>query len=181
MKASGLPPVVDAGIDTLVLGSFPSAASLAHAQYYAHPRNHFWPLLGAILGEPLPQMPYAERLSCLLAHRIGVWDVIGRCMREGSLDSAIRDATTNAFAPLLAASPRLVRVCFNGATAARSAAWFEQRGYVAHRRPSSSPAYTIGFDAKLALWRTALGRPAPRRGAPARDAARARAAAVQPC
>jgi double-stranded uracil-DNA glycosylase len=165
MKARGLPPVIDAGIETLILGSFPSTASLARGQYYGHPRNHFWPLLAAILDEPLPQMAYPDRLVCLLAHRIGVWDVIGECARAGSLDSAIRDATGNAFAPLLAGTPRLRRVCFNGATAARQAGWFEARGYPVHRLPSSSPAYTIGFDAKLARWREALT--SPRGAAPA--------------
>ena len=54
-----------------MLGSFPSAASLAAGQYYAHPRNQFWPILGRLIGEPLTELPYAERARCLLAQRVG--------------------------------------------------------------------------------------------------------------
>ena len=68
----GFPPVVDAGIETLILGSFPSVASLGKAQYYGHPQNHFWRLVGAVIGEPLPEMEYERRLRTLLAHRIGL-------------------------------------------------------------------------------------------------------------
>ncbi|MCK2125050.1 DNA-deoxyinosine glycosylase, partial [Pseudomonas sp. PNPG3] len=74
----------------LVLGSFPGAASLAAGQYYAHPRNQFWRLISAVVGEDLATLPYAERLPRLLAHGVGLWDVLGECEREGSLDSNIR-------------------------------------------------------------------------------------------
>src|SRR5882672_1310657 len=69
----GFAPVIDGQVETLILGSFPSAASLAHGQYYAHPRNQFWPILGAVLEEPLLQLPYDERLRRVLARRIGIW------------------------------------------------------------------------------------------------------------
>src|SRR5258706_11127229 len=93
----GFPPVVDAGIETLILGSFPSVASLGKAQYYGHPQNHFWRLIGAVIAEPLPGMDYDRRLKTLLRHRIGLWDIIGTCDREGSLDSAIRTPRHNDF------------------------------------------------------------------------------------
>lgn len=154
----GLAPVVDAGVHTLVLGSFPSRASLARGQYYAHPRNHFWPLMERVLGEPLVALPYERRLDRLLAHGIGLWDVIGRCDRPGSLDGDIRRAQRNAFETVLAAMPGLERVFFNGATAWRAAPDFAARGLAVGVLPSSSPALTIGLPAKQAAW-AAIARP----------------------
>jgi hypoxanthine-DNA glycosylase len=148
----GLPPVWDARIETLILGSFPGVASLARGQYYAHPRNQFWRLVGAALGVPLPEQDYPQRLRTLLAHRIGLWDVVGRCTRSGSLDSSIRDARGNSFEPIFAGAPRLARVYFNGRTAARAQPLFEARGYRSVLLPSSSPAYTLTFEAKRRAW-----------------------------
>ena len=85
--AKGFPPVIDAKIETLILGSFPGVASLVKAQYYGHPQNHFWRLVGAVIEEPLAQMDYEARKRTLLKHHIGLWDVIDACRREGSLDS----------------------------------------------------------------------------------------------
>jgi len=90
--AKGFPPVIDAKIETLILGSFPGVASLVKAQYYGHPQNHFWRLVGAVIEEPLAEMDYEARKRTLLKHRIGLWDIIDTCAREGSLDSNIRDA-----------------------------------------------------------------------------------------
>ncbi|MDB5909538.1 MAG: hypothetical protein JWP34_3652, partial [Massilia sp.] len=76
---TGLAPVIAANTRILILGSFPGAASLSAQQYYAHPRNQLWPILSALAGEDLVGQPYDERLSRLLAHRIGLWDVLGAC------------------------------------------------------------------------------------------------------
>jgi hypoxanthine-DNA glycosylase len=150
----GLPPVSGPGARLLVLGSFPGGMSLAHARYYAHPRNQFWPILGALLGEPLPEMAYESRLGRLVARRIALWDTLGACRRRGSLDAAIRDPRGNAFDALLSALPSLGAVAFNGATAARSQPLFEARGLATYRMPSTSPAHAgLGFEAKLARWR----------------------------
>ena len=112
----------------LILGSFPGEASLAARQYYAHPRNHFWPVLALIVGEPLAGMPYAMRLARLRAHRIGVWDTIVACERAGSLDTAIRTATRAETERVRRAAPAVALVCFNGKTAARAApAWRDRR------------------------------------------------------
>ena len=66
--------MIDADVETLILGSFPSVASLGKAQYYGHAQNHFWRLVGAVIAEPLYEMEYAQRLKMLLQHRIGLWD-----------------------------------------------------------------------------------------------------------
>jgi hypoxanthine-DNA glycosylase len=153
----GFPPVVGDDTHTLILGSFPGEASLAVTQYYAHPRNQFWRLLGALLDEPLAELPYEERLLRVLTHGIGVWDVLAACEREGSLDAAIRNATPNDFAALRAHAPQLVKVCFNGKTAGRFAPVIAAAGYTTLVLPSSSPANAmLSFDQKLRLWRDIL-------------------------
>ncbi|MDS4013018.1 MAG: DNA-deoxyinosine glycosylase [Candidatus Accumulibacter sp.] len=151
----GLPPIVDAGIRTLILGSFPSPASLAAQQYYAHRRNQFWQLLAALLGETLVELDYRKRSSCLLAHGIGVWDVYASCYRTGALDSAIEAGEPNDFSRLDELAPQLERIGFNGQTAGRFAPWFAARGFTTTVLPSSSPAYTLAFDEKLARWAAA--------------------------
>lgn len=99
-RLSGLPPVIDRRARVLILGSFPSAASLAAQQYYAHPRNQFWRMLGAVIGQPLKDMPYAARLAAAQAAGIAIWDIYASCERAGSLDSAIRNSVANDFAAL---------------------------------------------------------------------------------
>ncbi len=137
----------------LILGSFPGEASLAAAEYYAHPRNHFWPLVGAVIGEPLPALPYRQRLAVLRRHGIGLWDVIVACERRGSLDGAIRNAEHGEIARVRRAAPRLRLVCFNGKTAARREPAWREAGYATRILPSSSPAYTRPFAEKLAQWK----------------------------
>ncbi len=156
-RLKGFPPVLDARVRCLILGSFPSAASLAAGQYYAHPRNQFWRLLGSLLGEPLAELPYEPRLKRVLAHRVGIWDVIDACEREGSLDSRIRRHRVNDFARLRHLAPRLRRVVFNGGTAGRFAPEFAAAGFETCIAPSTSPAHAArSFEQKLALWRAAL-------------------------
>ncbi|OAJ51306.1 DNA-deoxyinosine glycosylase [Paraburkholderia ginsengiterrae] len=154
----GFPPVTAAHTHTLILGSFPGEASLAATQYYAHPRNQFWKLLGTVLDEPqLHELAYELRLERVLTHGIGVWDVLAACHREGSLDSAIRNATPNDFASLREHAPLLKKVCFNGKTAGRFAEVIGAAGYATLVLPSSSPANAmLSFDQKLRLWRDIL-------------------------
>ncbi|HWT71781.1 MAG TPA: DNA-deoxyinosine glycosylase [Oxalicibacterium sp.] len=148
------PPVIDDRTKILILGSFPGEASLQTQQYYAHPRNQFWRLLSALLHEDLVALPYAERLARLRANRVGLWDVIAACAREGSLDSAIRDARPNDFQSLKARCPQLRLVAFNGKTSGRHAAAFAEAGFRTVLLSSSSPAHAaMNFEQKLALWR----------------------------
>jgi hypoxanthine-DNA glycosylase len=148
--------VFDTGIRSLILGSFPSPTSLAAQQYYGHKQNHFWKLLGAILAEPLYDLPYPERLRRVLAHRVGIWDVYRACVRPGALDADIRAGEANDFAALLAQTPTLARVCFNGAAAAKFAPRLARFGLEIHVLSSSSSAYTLPFVDKLECWRAAL-------------------------
>jgi len=157
-----LAPIGDRHARTLILGSFPSEASLAAQRYYDHPRNQFWRLLGGVVGEPLASMSYAERLERLAAHGIAVWDVIACCEREGSLDSAIRAEVANDLGGLLTRWPDVRLIAFNGGKAAsyrrRVMALPEAARCQAVVLPSSSPANaTHSFAVKQAAWIAALG------------------------
>jgi hypoxanthine-DNA glycosylase len=154
---AGLAPVLDQSTRILILGSFPGAASLAAGQYYAHPRNLLWPILAALTGEDLAALPYAQRLPRLLAHGFGLWDVLGACEREGSLDSAIRKPAANDFARLRALCPLLETVGFNGQTSGKFAPQFAAEGYRTLVLPSTSPAYaSLTFAQKLEHWNMLL-------------------------
>ena len=149
----GFPPVINDKVERLILGSFPSEASLAVGQYYAHPRNQFWRLLAELLGEPLAEIPYRQRLQRVLAHRLGIWDVLDACDRQGSGDASIRNQKANQFARLHRLAPRLTAVAFNGQAAGQFAAEFAAAGFRTTVLPSSSPAHAgRSFDQKLAVW-----------------------------
>ena len=152
-RKRGLPPVLARDTRVLILGSFPGEASLAAGQYYAHPRNHFWPLIAALIDAQLATLPYRERLRALRAHRIGLWDVFVACARRGSLDGAIRMAERGEIARVRRAAPAVALVCFNGQTASRALPAWRDAGYATLSLPSTSPAYTRPFAEKLAQWR----------------------------
>ena len=158
-RHASFPPVVDRRTEILILGSLPGAASLAAGRYYAHPRNQFWRLTGAVIGADLQSLDYGRRLPLLRAHRIGLWDVIADAERTGSLDAAIRNPAANDLRSLVASLPDLRIIAFNGGTAARIGT--AQLGDLAERYrlaplPSSSPAHAVPFETKLAQWRALL-------------------------
>jgi len=152
---SGFPPVLPRHASILILGSFPGVASLAQGQYYAHPRNQFWRLVGACLGIDLATLPYAERLGSVMDHGVGIWDVVASCRREGSLDARVTDARVHPLAAYLREhAPGLSRIGFNGGLAWKLGCHLADYGYRVHRLPSSSPAAAMySFEQKLALWR----------------------------
>jgi hypoxanthine-DNA glycosylase len=169
------PPVADAGATRLILGSMPGVASLRAGEYYAHPRNQFWRILGELLGVD-PAAPYADRVAALTAAGIALWDVLQSCSRAGSLDAAIERGSIvpNDFAAFFAGHPRVRHVYFNGSTAEQ---YFSRRVLplvpsreCAYRRlPSTSPAHAaLSYADKLAAWRVVTdgaataGRPASR-------------------
>jgi len=138
----------------LVLGTLPGEESLRRGEYYAHPRNLFWPVIFALFGEP-PALNYAQRLAFLTAHRIAVWDVCEMGEREASADSTIRMERPNAIGRLLDQHPQIRAVAFNGIGARRlHDRHFQRRAELTYLAlPSTSPAHaTIDFSAKLARW-----------------------------
>jgi TDG/mug DNA glycosylase family protein len=148
-----LPPVVNAGVRLLVLGSLPGVQSLASAQYYAHPRNGFWPLMQGVIGARLVDVPYAERLDVLLAHGVGLWDVVAEARRSGSLDAAMRDVAANPLSELVAGLPQLQAIGFNGATAAKiGRLTLGPTSLTLIDLPSSSPAFTLPLAQKAERW-----------------------------
>ena len=155
----GLAPVFDERARLLVLGSFPGAASLQAAQYYAHPRNAFWPVMGALLGDAgLATQPYAERLQALREHRVALWDAVATCRREGSLDTAIEAVEPSDLRELVARLPDLRAIACNGALAHRQTLLaLEPAGLPVLKLPSTSPAHAgRSLADKIAAWRAEL-------------------------
>jgi hypoxanthine-DNA glycosylase len=150
----GLAPQAGPATRLLLLGSFPGQASLAAQQYYAHPRNQFWTLLSALWGEDLGALSYARRIARMKAHGLGLWDVHASCRRQGSLDSAIRDAEANDLAALVARLGQLRAIAHHGGESARAMRVTAALGLPVYRLPSSSPANASwSFERKLAAWR----------------------------
>jgi hypoxanthine-DNA glycosylase len=155
----GLTPVIARHTRLVVLGSFPSEASLAAQQYYAHPRNHFWPILSALWGVDLVALPYARRLAAVRERGLGIWDVYASCRREGSLDSAIEDATLNDLDSLQRRARSLQAVAHNGGESARAMRITAALGLPVYRLPSTSPANASwSVPRKLAAWREVFAR-----------------------
>ena len=157
VRLQGLPPVIARHCRLIILGSFPGLASLQAQQYYGHPRNQFWPLLGAIWRLDLVALPYPDRLAQLRCRGLGLWDVYASCRRQGSLDSAIEDAEFNDLTTLKRRAPRLQLVAHNGGESARAMKQMRALGLPVQRLPSSSPANASqSFERKLAVWRGAF-------------------------
>ena len=150
-------PIVDARARVLVLGTLPGEESLRRHEYYAHPRNLFWPIVFALF-DTTPVTNYQERLGFVAAQRIALWDVCELGERDASADSSIRRERPNAIDRLLDTHPLIRAVGFNGTTARRLYdRHFARRPDLAYLAlPSTSPAHArLDFAAKLAQW-TAL-------------------------
>jgi TDG/mug DNA glycosylase family protein len=160
MRVWSFPPIAAPDAQILILGSMPGAASLAAGQYYAHPRNAFWPVMGALFGAG-PQLAYPARVAALVAAWVVVWDVFSACVRPGSLDADITEEVPNDFAAFFAAHPRIRRIGLNGAKAAavlrRYGAACMPSAAKAVVLPSTSPAHAaLCLQAKQDAWRAGL-------------------------
>jgi TDG/mug DNA glycosylase family protein len=162
MHVQSFAPVVGSEPKVLVLGSMPGRRSLEMQQYYAHPRNLFWQIMGTICNVG-PELPYLSRLATLQKSGIALWDVLQDCERTGSLDGNIRKESevANDLPGLLADLPSIQAIGFNGGKA-----WLEFRRLVLpvlnptiRERlnfiplPSTSPANAgISLEEKLKKW-----------------------------
>ena len=149
-------PVFAPEARALIVGSMPGVRSLEEQQYYAHPRNAFWPILFEVFSKPLTQ-DYEKRKTLICDHGLALWDAAAFCEREGSLDSNMRDVVYSDFASLYRQCPGIHTVLCNGGTAHTL---FVKSGAAGDRRvlrmPSTSPAYTMAYAKKLEAWKTAI-------------------------
>jgi len=133
----------------------PGVESLRLQQYYANPRNQFWKILYELF-ETQASQNYDEKVSFIKSKRIAVWDVIGNCYREGSLDSNIREEKVNDFNALFEAYPNIKTVMFNGGKAYETYKKWIGFGAIPsitfQRLTSSSPANTKRYEEKLREW-----------------------------
>lgn len=158
----GFAPVAQPDARLLILGSMPGAASLSAGEYYAHPRNAFWPVLEGVWGIPR-SLGYEERLDAVHSAGIAIWDVLSHCRRRTSLDADIEAGSimVNNFADFLSRQPRITCVAFNGGAAE---ACYRRRVFPglsasqqelpALRMPSTSPAHAaLSVSSKVQAWR----------------------------
>ncbi|MBO4618503.1 MAG: DNA-deoxyinosine glycosylase [Victivallales bacterium] len=150
-------PVWQKDAKILILGSMPGVESLRQQQYYAFRHNVFWRIMGELFHFDA-NLPYPERLECLMQNHLALWDVLGQCERQGSLDTAIQHAIPNDIPGLLKKCPKITRILCNGTAAATHFRHnFPQYIPMMTRLPSTSPAAArLRFEQKLLAWRQAI-------------------------
>ncbi|MBF6608021.1 MAG: DNA-deoxyinosine glycosylase [Flavobacterium sp.] len=151
-----LPPIIDAGRVILILGTMPGEKSIASQQYYANRGNQFWRLLFAVFDEPF-SVNYDERLKFLQRNRIGLWNVLEKCNREGSSDNKIKNEHPNDLPSFFERWPNITHVYFESMAAAKFyAKYFEKSESMTYNvLPSTSGQYAVkNFEQKLAEWKT---------------------------
>ena len=163
-RLHSFPPVSSTNARVLILGSMPGKKSLQQEQYYAHPSNAFWKIMGELVGAH-PQLPYPQRLDILKQSGIALWDVLASCERASSLDAHIRNESANDFASFFAQHPRIKQVFFNGSKAEQCFRKFVLGKQVLPaleycRLPSTSPAHAgVRYADKLEAWGAIMRRP----------------------
>lgn len=166
------PPIENPSATILILGSMPGMESLRAAQYYAHPRNVFWKIMGELTGAA-PELPYETRVEKLKSAGIALWDVLASCTRHSSLDADIEAESiiANDFVSFLKSHPNITHVFFNGAMAEQSfrkhvLPVLANRPPHYLRLPSTSPAHaSLRYEQKLEAWKLILRNNSPGQGA----------------
>lgn len=161
MILEGFPPVLPENPKVLILGSMPGVESLRKQQYYGHPRNAFWFIMGELVGAK-PELGYKQRCEILQNHGIVLWDVLKHCKREGSLDSAIvgESEVANRIPELLEEKGTIKAIFFNGKKAEQAFKKHILKYYPEVKEkveffslPSTSPAYALQRpQQKLEKW-----------------------------
>ncbi|MBO0753136.1 MAG: DNA-deoxyinosine glycosylase [Bradyrhizobiaceae bacterium] len=155
-KVHSFPPIVSTASRVLILGTMPGLVSLKAREYYAHPRNAFWQIMGELFGAG-PSLPYDERVGRVLSVGVALWDSLQACVRPGSMDKSITGEVANDFVAFFARYPDIGHVFFNGskseAVFCRHALPSLAEGRVYTRLPSTSPAHAgMTLQAKLHAW-----------------------------
>ena len=153
--STGFPAIESPDARILILGSLPGVLSLRAGEYYAHPRNHFWVIMETVLDTPIRHRLYEERRAVLTDRKIALWDVLASAEREGSLDAAIKSHAANDFEEFAASHPDLSLICFNGQKAQALYRRHISKTMVSVKSltlPSTSPAHTVGLEAKVRKW-----------------------------
>jgi len=147
-------PYINASTKIVILGTMPGIASLEKQEYYAHKRNHFWPIMHALLGNVHVSELFEEKIKLLQENNIGLWDVLKNCERKGSLDIHIKNHEVNDFETLFQEYPAINKIVFNGKESHRY--FFKKFGQIEgityYVMPSTRPANTMSFENKLKLW-----------------------------
>jgi len=176
-QVTSFSPIANQSAQILILGSMPGVLSLKANQYYAHPRNGFWPIMASIYGFK-SDIEYDLKVASLVANKIAVWDVLQCCVRQGSLDSSIVNGSrvANDFKAFFELHPNIKLIAFNGLEAEKSfktlvlksinsttvdlkdlglnQTSFNDMNYVL--LPSTSPANTQSLQSKMDVWKKAL-------------------------
>ena len=163
--STGFPAQTTPETKLLILGSMPGVASLKANNYYAHPRNAFWPIMAKLYGINI-DCNIENRIESLNHQGVGLWDVVKQCARAGSLDSNIdqQSVIPNDFSALSRHLPLLNTIAFNGKTAAAlfTKHLIKSKGvnvdkYKLVTLPSSSPANaSLSINDKYLLWQEIL-------------------------
>lgn len=161
-KIFGLPPIVTKDAKVIVLGSMPSILSLENQEYYGNPRNHFWRIIYGLFEEDIPHT-YEEKIEFVKRKGIALWDTIGTCYREGSLDSSIKGEEPNNIPGFLQEYPSIKLIACNGTKSYKTLTKYFSPKMLEGRQiiqlPSSSPVpgkYNKTFEEKLEIWKQIL-------------------------
>lgn len=147
-------PIADEQSRILILGSMPGIKSLEQQEYYAHPQNRFWRLLALLLREDAPQ-DYAAKQAMLHKHHLALWDTLGYCERDGSLDSNIKNEAPNAVAELVSELPHLQAVVCNGGKALQPLKIFAKKCLRGYRFSICRPQVLPTRACALKVWQSA--------------------------